>query len=75
MLLAFFVSDVIAKHKQPFIIREIKVAWLKCTLVLFEDFEKKKEKIICRMKAIPLARNMGKEESWNDYKCNSSAKI
>ena len=55
---SYIVSKEIAKHVEPF--REgqfIKQAWLECVPVLFENF---KEKIIQRIKEIPLSRNIVK---------------
>ena len=50
-------SKEIAKHVKPFSEGQfIKQAWLECAPVLFENF-KEKEKIIQRIKEIPLSRN------------------
>ena len=52
---SYIVSNEIAKHVKPFSEGQfIKQAWLECAPVLFENF---KEKIIQRIKEIPLSRN------------------
>ena len=52
---SYIVSNEIAKHGKPFSDGQfIKKAWLECAPVLFEHF--KKEKIIQRIKEIPLSR-------------------
>ena len=52
---SYIVSNEIAKHGKPFSDGQfIKQAWLECVPVLFENF---KEKIIQRIKEIPLSRN------------------
>ena len=54
---SYIVSKAIAKHVKPFSEGQfIKQAWLECAPVLFENF-KEKEKIIPRIKEIPLSRN------------------
>ena len=54
---SYIVSKEIAKHVKPFSEGQfIKPAWLECAPVLFENF-KEKEKIIQRIKEIPLSRN------------------
>ena len=54
---SYIVSKEIAKHVKPFSEGQfIKQAWLECASVLFENF-KEKEKIIQRIKEIPLSRN------------------
>ena len=54
---SYIVSYEIAKHEKPFSDgQSIKQEWLECAPVLFESF-KEKEKIIQRIKEIPLSRN------------------
>ena len=54
---SYIVSKEIAKHIKPFSEGQfIKQAWFECAPVLFENF-KEKEKIIQRIKEIPLSRN------------------
>ena len=54
---SYIVSNKIAKHGNQFSDEQfIKQAWLECASVLFEIF-KEKEKIIQRIKEIPLSRN------------------
>lgn len=55
------VSKTIAKHGKPFSDGDyIKEAWLECAPYLFEDFQNK-EKILQRIKELPVSRNTVKE--------------
>ncbi|KAK2580007.1 hypothetical protein KPH14_010772 [Odynerus spinipes] len=58
---SYQVSKNISQHVKPFNEGEfLKDAWLQCAPYLFEDFENK-EKIIQRIKDMPIARNTVKE--------------
>ena len=62
---SFEVSKIIARHGKPFSDGDyIKESWLECAPYLFDDFQNK-DKIIQRIKDLPISRNTVKERIIN----------
>jgi hypothetical protein len=62
---SFEVSKIIARHGKPFSDGDyIKESWLECAPYLFEDFQNK-DKILQRIKDLPISRNTVKERIIN----------
>ncbi|GFW63603.1 uncharacterized protein TNCV_4328911 [Trichonephila clavipes] len=58
---SYSAANAIARHGKPFKEREfLKEAWLACAISLFDDFDNK-NKIIQRIKDVPLSRNTMKD--------------
>ncbi|GFV61405.1 general transcription factor II-I repeat domain-containing protein 2A [Trichonephila clavipes] len=58
---SYSAANAIARHSKPFQEGEfLKVAWLACEPSLFDDFDNK-DKIIQRIKDVPLSRNTMKD--------------
>ncbi|GFW40152.1 general transcription factor II-I repeat domain-containing protein 2A [Trichonephila clavipes] len=53
---SYSAANAIARHGKPFKRRVLKEAWLACAPSLFDDFDNK-DKIIQRIKDVPLSRN------------------